>query len=229
MILIIKASTDIKNKFPFPFDFQAIHIDNGFAPIEERTFVKKELSRYCDEMKIPLTIHELPMEEIWSEKENESPCFICARYRRGALARLAKEAGFNKLALAHHQDDAVETLMMSLFNSGQIRTFTPCSYMDRSEITVIRPLVFLREEEVVEAVDQLPWEPLKNPCPHNSSTKRSEMRTWLLQQETNFPGLFDKLSRSLRKDQVKELWPALPDREELKQKFEKFWDKPSKQ
>ena len=224
-IYLLFLLSSLKEKFPFPFDFQAVHIDNGFAEPEEKKYMKEQLSRYCDELNVPFTIHELPMEEIWSEKEKESPCFVCARYRRGALAKLGKELNFNKLALAHHQDDAVETLMMSLFHSGQIRTFSPLAYMDRSEITVIRPLVFLRETEVIDAVSHLPWAPIKNPCPHNTSTKRTEMRTWLEEQEENFPGLFNKLARSLRKDQVKELWDPLPNRQDLQKMFEAFWNK----
>lgn len=217
----------LQDKFPFSFTLEAIHIDNSFASEEERLHISKQLSSYCRDLDVPLTIHSLPMEEIWKEKKEKSPCFICAKYRRGALAKLATEKGFNKIALAHHQDDAVETFMLNLFQSGQIKTFSPSSFMDRTEITVIRPLVFLREKDIVEAITHLPWKPIKNPCPHDSATQRALMRNWIQNQENHFPGLFDKLSRSLREDQVKDLWPPLPDRKELKEKFEMFWKKTS--
>ena len=224
-IYLLFLLSSLKEKFPFPFEVEALHIENGFASPEENQHMREKLSKYCDELKIPLTIHPLPMEEIWDSKKEKSPCFICARYRRGALPRIAKEKGFNKLALAHHLDDAVETFMMSLFQSGQIKTFAPRAYMDRSDITVIRPLCFLRETEVIDAMTKLPWEPIKNPCPYSESTKRMDTRNWLKEQEEIFPGLFQKLSRSLREDQVKDLWPPLPNRKELKEKFEAFWGK----
>ena len=224
-IFLLFLLAALKEKFPFSFDLHALHIDNGFAPAEEGEHMRAELTRYCEEIGIPFTIHRLPMEEIWESKDGKSPCFVCARHRRGALARLAKDLGFNKLALAHHQDDAVESFVMSLFQSGQLRTFSPLSYMDRSDITVIRPLALMREQEIIQAVDQLPWVPLKNPCPYQGETERIHTREWLLSQESEFPGLFDKLSRAMRKDQVKDLWPPLPTRKELQVGFEEFWQK----
>lgn len=216
----------LQEKFPFSFFFEAIHIDNGFASKEERADISKKLYSYCSDLGVPLTIHSLPMEEIWKKKRG-NPCFICAKYRRGALAKLTMEKGFNKIALAHHQDDAVETFILNLLKSGQIKTFSPSSYMDRTEVTVIRPLVFIREKEIIEALPHLPWAPIKNPCPHDSTTQRTMIRNWIHNQENDFPDLFDKLFRSLREDQIKDLWPPLPDRHELKKKFEMFWQKTS--
>lgn len=225
-LLFLLAS--LKNTFPFPLHIEAFHIDNDFANPITSQVMKKELIKYCDQMEIPLTIHKVPMTSVWDKKTDKTPCYTCAKYRRGALTNLALEHNCNKLALAHHLDDAVETLMMSLFHSGQLRTFKPISYMDRSQITVIRPLVLLREEDVIEAVSHLPWNPIKNPCPHTDSTKRTDMREWLKAQEQVFPGLFDKLARSLREDQLKALWPPLPKRSELKIAFEAFWQKTPK-
>lgn len=227
-IFLLYLMNLLQKRFPFPFSFEAIHIDNGFANKEARHQISTQLSSYCKDLNVPLTIHSLPMEEIWKEKQEKNPCFICAKYRRGALAKLTIEKGFNKIALAHHQDDAVETFMLNLFQSGQIKTFTPSSYMDRTNLEVIRPLIFMREKEIIEATTHLPWIPIKNPCPHDSITQRAIIRNWIKNQENTFPGLFDKLSRSLREDQVKDLWPPLPDRKELKNKFEIFWKKPSR-
>ena len=215
----------LKNNFPFPLCVEALHIDNNFSDEKEQFIIHNELTRYCQELSIPLHFHHLPMTDIWNEKKNKSPCFICAKYRRGALANWAKEHNFNKIALAHHQDDAVETLLLNLFQSGQHKTFHPTSFMSRMEITVIRPLSFFREQEIIDAMPKIPWKPIKNPCPHSTNTKRSEIREWLKIQEAHFPELFEKLSRSLRQDQIKELWPPLPGRQELRQKLEQFWKK----
>ena len=114
---------------------------------------------------------------------------------------------------------------MNLFESGQIGTFSPLSFMDRSQITVIRPLVFMEANEIIQATQKLPWTPLKNPCPYDTQTHRIQWRHWLEQQETNQMGLKQKLFRTIRKDQVKDLWPEQPSRDEMKNHFEYFWKK----
>ena len=104
-----------------------------------------------------------------------------------ATNRKAKELGCNKVALAHHNDDAVETLLLNLFNSGQPKTFMPSTYLTKSGITVIRPLLFYRESEIIANGKEIGLVPLKNPCPYDGKTQRQEMKEMVVRLENRCP------------------------------------------
>ena len=89
--------------------------------------------------------------EAWKNRGN-TPCFSCAYFRRAATNRKAGELGFNKIALAHHNDDAVETFLLNLLNSGQQKTFLPVTFLTRTQLTVLRPLIYYREHGLVNSV-----------------------------------------------------------------------------
>ncbi|HZW49734.1 MAG TPA: tRNA 2-thiocytidine biosynthesis TtcA family protein, partial [Bacillota bacterium] len=125
-----------------PFELAAVTIDPGFSETSPRPV----LQELCDAMGIPLFFEALPQmkEVIFTEDKRQSPCARCAFFRRGAINRIAVANGYNKLALGHHHDDAVETFLMSILYSGQITTFTPVTAQERAGLTIIRPMVYLR-------------------------------------------------------------------------------------
>ena len=147
-----------------------------------------QMQAFCQELDIPFHWQKTEIGPIiFKERREKSPCSLCAKMRRGALNSLAKDLGYNKVALGHHQDDVVETLFLNLFFEGRIGSFNPVTYLDRIDITVIRPLIYVPESLVSYVVrkENLPVTP--NNCPQNCSGKRKEMKFLLKQLETIAP------------------------------------------
>ena len=174
---------------PRPFSLHAFTIKLGDP------FDTAPLAALCREIAVPLTveyIHLLPA----LEKE-KNPCALCARLRRGYLCRLAGEAGCNKLALGHHREDDLETYLMSGLAEGRFHQLQPVSHMDQAGITLIRPLLDMKEAALSDLCRRYGWPVIKNPCPVDGKTTRQEMKALLSALEKRRPGALDQLSRAL--------------------------------
>ena len=128
---------------PEKFELLAINIDLGFSDTNPKEV--EATKNYCQSIGVELIIEHTQIYDIILERGEKSPCSLCSKMRRGALNSIAKEHGCNKLALGHHADDVLETFLLSLIYEGRISTFMPVSHMDRSNITLIRPLVYIEE------------------------------------------------------------------------------------
>ena len=138
----------LKKRLKINFELKALTINPMFSP----DFDVNKIRGYITELEIPFETIDVDIAGTIEAQQGKDPCYTCAFFRRGAVNRYAKEQGCNKVAYAHHHDDAVETLFMGLLYSGQIHTFTPSTYLDKMDLTVIRPLVYFREEEIKEAL-----------------------------------------------------------------------------
>ena len=223
-LLLTYALAQLRPHSPRPFTLGAFTIDTRFA--EE--FPRQALQKFCDQLEIPFDSTAIDIPHAIAAASSPDACATCAFFRRGALNRIARERGYNKVALAHHHDDAVETFLMSLFYSGRLKTFLPKTPQERSGITIIRPLVYFREAEIIETVDRLGLQPLKNPCPYNGNTKRQEIKKLLREFEGKDPEYYRRFSAAMRGGASAELWPAEPGRYELKGKYLKFRGYPTK-
>lgn len=156
---------------------------------------------------IPLILQHTELYEILFEaRKEENPCALCAKMRRGMLCDLCREKGFNKLALGHHREDALETLMMGLIFEGRLHTFHPKTWLSRSGVTVIRPMVYLPEKHVLHMKKVLHLPVLVNPCPANGHTKRQEMKELLASLSQTYPSIKDRMLAALRNDRQYGLW-----------------------
>ena len=194
-VLTLCALARLREFYPQPFDVVAITIDSGtpgmdFTPIAE----------LCRELNVPYYREEVPIYEIvFEHRKEKNPCSLCAKFRRGALSTTMNRLGLNKIALGHHQDDAVETMVMSLFLEGRISCFQPVTYLDRTKVTQIRPMLYVREREVRGAVRRLGLPVVENPCPANGSTRREEMKALLRQLEDRYPNLRKKIFGAIQR------------------------------
>lgn len=213
--VLLYALTALREKSPFPFDIGALTVDLGF----DGGLDPKPLQDFCRKLDVPFYMHPTNIHEVISAPGRESPCARCAFFRRGAMNRFAKEHGYNKIALAHHQDDAVETFLLSILYSGQIRTFLPRTHLENIDITVIRPMVYLREKEVRKLVKRLGINPVPSPCPFNGKTKRQEIKDLIHSMERVNPSVYTNLVAAMREGQPMELWPAPITREEKDRLF----------
>lgn len=194
-VLTLAALARLRAFYPKRFDVVALTIDSGapgmdFAPV----------ARLCEALDVPYHLIQVPIYEIvFVHRQEKNPCSLCAKLRRGALSTEMNRLGLSKIALGHHYDDAVETMVMSLFLEGRIGCFQPVTYLDRSGVTQIRPLLYVQEREVRGAVRRLGLPVVKNPCPANGTTKREETKELLLQLEKQFPHLKKKIFGAIQR------------------------------
>ena len=136
-----------------------------------------EVAELCRRLDVPYTRIQTPVYQIvFEERKEKNPCSLCAKLRRGSLNTALQQLGISKIALGHHYDDAIETLLMNLLFEGQIGCFQPVTYLDRSGITQIRPLLYCREDEVRRVVERLHLPVVHNPCPANGYSRRQEVK-----------------------------------------------------
>ncbi len=194
-VLTLAALAKLRDFYPKQFELTALTIDSGvpgtdFTPIAD----------LCRELGVPYRIIGVPIYEIvFVHRQEKNPCSLCAKLRRGALSTELNRQGLGKIALGHHYDDAVETMLMSLFLEGRISCFQPVTYLDRSRVTQIRPLLYVQEREVRGAVRRLGLPVVKNPCPANGSTKREEMKELLLRLDKTYPQLKKKIFGAIQR------------------------------
>ena len=198
-LILLMALAKLRAFYPVPFTVEAITVDLGTSNFAQGNDFRP-VAQLCQELDVPYTV--LPTQIRWvifNSREEKNPCSLCAKLRRGALSTEMNRLGLKKIALGHHYDDAVETMVMSLFLEGRIGCFQPVTYLDRSQVTQIRPLLYVQEREVRGAVRRLDLPIVKNPCPANGTTKREETKELLLQLEKQFPQLKKKIFGAIQR------------------------------
>jgi len=194
MILLL-ALWHLRRFYPKPFELEAITIELGFEGMDFTPV--KEL---CAKLEIPYTCLKTDIKEIvFDVRKEENPCSLCAKMRRGALNDAIRERGISKLALGHHFDDAVETFMMSLLFEGRISCFRPVTFLDRSGVTQIRPLVYAGEQKISNLANQLQVPVVENPCPQDKGSKRYEIKQLLKTMCENYPDMKSKVFGAMQR------------------------------
>lgn len=216
-MFLLYALKIMQRKSPFKFSLAAITVDLGFGNMEE-----SYLKEYCDRLEVPLFFEKTKISDVVMQSETVNPCAKCAFLRRGALIRIAKQEGYNLLALAHHQDDAVETFLLSLLYSGQLKTFMPMSILDKNDIKLIRPLAYFTEAEVVDGLRFTLAKPVKNPCPYSGKTKREKVKTILNDLIKENANVYTHLLSAMRDGKKIELWPCRKSQEEMQLLYKNY-------
>lgn len=144
-----------------------------------------KMQAFCDELSVPFFWEKTQIGEvIFDYRQESNPCSLCAKMRRGALNSLAKQYGYPKVALAHHQDDVAETMLLNLFFEGRIGSFKPVTYLDRMGLTVIRPFIYVPEEQISYFTNKAELPVSRSNCPQNCLGKRQEMKQIISQLES---------------------------------------------
>jgi tRNA(Ile)-lysidine synthetase-like protein len=216
---LIYALSELRKNAPFSFDAAAVHVDLGF----EESFDAGPLEEYCERLQVPFYLKHTRISHAAFSHKRQNPCAQCAFLRRGVMNRLAVEQGFNKVALAHHLDDAVETFLMSLLYSGQLKTFQPCSYLARTDLTVIRPLIYFREKEIQNACMKIEYKPVDTPCPMAGKTMRAMVKKLVRQLVDENRYIFHNLTVAMREGVEITQWPSAMSKESLRHKVFDFW------
>ena len=204
--LLLLHALNLYRKFSHKnFTLSAVTVTLGLEP-----FDLSGIRELCGQLGIPLIVRETEIGKIIFEyRQEKNPCALCAKMRRAVLADTCVETGSNKLALGHHREDAIETLLMSLFYEGRFKTFHPVSRMSRTGITVIRPLIYLPETHVRHMQKILCLPVTASPCPADGSTAREEMKDLLRRLRMIYPDAPERFLHALRQNHY-DLWQKNP-------------------
>lgn len=188
-LTLLHALSHLRSFYPNSFEIYAITVDLGFQNIDY-----SEIEVLCHSLNVEYRVIKTEIAKIvFDIKKESNPCSLCAKMRKGALNDAIKELGCNKIAYAHHKDDVIETMLMSLIYEGRLHTFSPVTYLERTGITVIRPLIYLSEAEVLGFVHKSCLSVLKNPCPVDGHTKREYIKNLLRQINLENPGVKNRM------------------------------------
>jgi len=185
-LALLLAMSEMRRFYPKKYDIIAITVDLGlpdmdFSPVAE----------LCKKHGIKYHIEKTQIYEVVFEARKETnPCSLCSKMRRGVLHETAKRLGATKIALGHHNDDVVETFMLNLFYEGRLGCFSPKTYLSRTDITVIRPFVYLLEKEIRSFTKKVELPVVESTCPADKDSERKNMKDLL--------AVLDKENRGLR-------------------------------
>ena len=194
-LLCLTALARLRRFYPVPFLLEAITLDMGMPDMDFSA-----VADYCASLGVPYTQVQVPVYQIvFQERKEKNPCALCAKMRRGSLNTALVERGIRKIALGHHYDDAVETFLMNLLFEGRIGCFQPVTYLDRMQVTQIRPLLYCREEELGRAADQLHLPVTANTCPVDGISRRQEIKDLLKELERHYPHLKKKIFGAIQR------------------------------
>ena len=174
-LTLLYALQGLQRFYPRHFELQAITVSLGFPG-----FDLEPIKALCASLEVPYTVVETEIGKIiFEDRKETNPCSLCAKMRKGAFNEKAKELGCNKVAYAHHKDDVIETMLLSLIYEGRFYSFSPRTYLDRMDVTVIRPMIFVEEADVIGFQNRYQLPVAKNPCPADGYTRREYVKNLL--------------------------------------------------
>ncbi len=198
-LTLLYALSHLRRFYPQKFELYAVTVDLGFQNLNLDKIIE-----LCKELDVPYKIVKTDIAKIIFEDRKESnPCSLCAKMRKGALNDAMKEIGCNKIAYAHHKDDVVETMMLSLIYEGRFHTFSPITYLDRTGLTVIRPLMYMHEADVIGFTNKYQVPVVKSPCPADGYTKRQYVKDLLRKINQEAPGVKNRMFTAIQTGNLK--------------------------
>ncbi len=187
-LALLVGLANLKRFYPNAFKLSAVTLDMGFG------MDFSPVAKLCDELGVEYVLKKTDIAQILFDIRKETnPCSLCAKMRRGALHDAALELGSHKVALGHHNDDALDTFMLSLVYEGRVNCFSPVTYLDRKDITLIRPMIYAPENYVIGFAKRYELPIVKNRCPEDKRTKREYAKNLIKQLEKENPGFKTRL------------------------------------
>ncbi|MBE5892324.1 MAG: tRNA 2-thiocytidine(32) synthetase TtcA [Lachnospiraceae bacterium] len=198
-LAMLYALNGLKRFYPKKFEIHAVTVDLGFQNLN-----LDKIRALCEELQVEYTIVKTDIAKIvFDDRKESNPCALCAKMRKGALNDAIKAAGCNKVAYAHHKDDVVETMLMSLIFEGRFHTFSPVTYLDRMDLTVIRPMMYMNEADIIGFINKYEVPVVKSPCPADGHTKREYIKNLLKQLNQENPGVKERMFTAIQSGNLK--------------------------
>ena len=194
-LVLLSALAHLRRYYPAPFELEAITVETGFPGMDFGP-----VAALCERLEVPYTLVPTDIREIvFDVRQEENPCSLCAKMRRGALNTTLKARGCTKLALRHHFDDAVVTFAMSLLFEGRLNCFSPVTYMDRMDVTMIRPLLYVGEQRSANMAEALSLPVVHSTCPLDRTSKRREAEAVLDSLSADYPDLRSRIFGAMQR------------------------------
>ncbi len=201
-LVMLQLLAGLRKYFNKPFELEAITVDMGLG------MDYGGIAALCEKWEVPFHLIKTEIGPIiFEHRKEKNPCSLCAKMRRGALNQAILELGFNKLALGHHYDDAVETFVMSLIYEGRISCFQPVTDLDRTGIIQIRPMLYVHEKTVDHFAKRMELPVVENRCPVDKSTKREEIKQLVYDLSQTYPDLKDRIFGAMQRYPLPEWEP----------------------
>jgi len=197
-LVLLGALANLSRFYPKKFTVLGLTLDMGYKSDYSK------IKEYCESFGVEHIVKYTNIKEIiFDDRKETNPCSLCAKMRRGALNDFAIENGCQRVALGHHNDDVLETFFLSLLYEGRINCFSPVTYLDRTDIYQIRPLIYAREGDIKGVVRRNDIPVLESSCPANGNTKRQDMKEIIarLDKETN-PGFKRRLFTAIKTSSI---------------------------
>ena len=202
-LTLLYALAGLRRFYPNPFELEAITVDMGFGD-----FHTDKIQQLCDKLEVPYTVVPTEISKIiFQDRKESNPCSLCAKMRKGALNEVAKKLNCNKIAYAHHKDDVVETMLLSLIFEGRFHTFPPMTYWDRMDLTLIRPLLYVDEADIIGFKNKYDLPVEKSACPADGNTKREYAKDLLRTLKLENPGVKQRMFTAILNADLKG-WPT---------------------
>lgn len=203
-LTLLYALSHLRRFYPKKFELTAITVDLG---LENQDF--STIKELCKQLEVDYHIEHTNIYDIvFQERQESNPCALCAKMRKGALNNKIIDFGCNKVAYAHHKDDFIETLLLSMFYEGQFYTFAPSTYLDGSNLTIIRPLMYVLESEVVGFANKYSLPVVKSTCPADGNTKREYIKQLIATLNRENPNIKKNLFHSITTGHIND-WELL--------------------
>ena len=192
-LTLLATMAELRRFYPKKFDIVAITVDMGFEGSDW-----SEVEEFCRRIKVEYRVVKTEIAKIiFDIRKEKNPCSLCAKMRRGSLHAEAVEAGCNKVALGHHYDDAIETFIMNLFFEGRLGCFSPVSYLSNRKITLIRPMLYATEKDVLYFIKKRPMPVVASLCPEDKMTERENMKNLLTELERTNKGIKHRIFHAM--------------------------------
>lgn len=197
-LTLLYALSGLRHFYPQKFELQAVTVDLGYEG-----FHLTPIQALCEKLEVPYhVIHTDIGRIIFQERQEKSPCALCAKMRKGALNTAIQELGCNKVAYAHHMDDVIETAFLSMIFEGRFYSFPPKTYLKDTKLTIIRPMIYISEANVKGFQNKYQLPVVKNPCPIDGNTKRQYVKNLLRQMNIEHPGVKKRLFHAIQSGNI---------------------------
>jgi len=197
-LTLLYAMANLRHFYPIPFTLKAVTIDVGF---DNMNFDK--IIELCKELDVEYYIEKTQIKEIVFDTRNESnPCSLCSKLRKGALNEVLKRIGCNKVAYAHHKDDVVETMLLSMLYEGRFHTFSPVTYLGKADISIIRPMIYMNESDVKGFINKYDVPVVKSSCPADGHTKREYAHNLLMDINRENKGAKNRMFTAIKESGI---------------------------
>lgn len=204
-LTLLRLMTALREYYPKRFEIEAFTIDLGLPGMDF-----SQVEAFCQSLNVPYTIVKTEIGPIiFDYRHEKNPCSMCAKMRRGALNQIIREKGIHKIALGHHYDDAVETFLMSLLFEARISCFQPVTHLDRTDVTQIRPMLYIEEKDIRAFAKRENLPIVENECPADKHTKREEVKTLIKDLSQTYPHLKSNVFGAMQRYPLAE-WGVTP-------------------